>query len=156
SMFTTYAEQNSAFQSIGIWSPTSATVTGLAEPEQVRTVFVSDGALQALGFPPILGRWLSQADQTPGGPARVVLSYGYWQRRFGGDHSVIGRNIMVDSAPREIVGVMPQRFRFVNEDFDLIVPLALDRSRLILPSFGFQCVARLKSGVTIAKANADI
>src|SRR5215831_3520746 len=156
SMFTTYAEQNSAFQSIGIWSANSATVTGLAEPEQVRTIAVSDGALQTLGIPPVLGRWLSPADQTTGGPARVMLSYGYWQRRFGGDRSAIGRNVMVDSRAREIVGVMPQGFRFVNADFDLVVPLAFDRSKLRLPGFGFQCVARLKSGVTIAKANADI
>ena len=76
-----------------------------------------------------------------------MLSYGYWQRRFGGDRSVIGRNITVDSRPREIVGVMPQGFRLVNADFDLIVPLAFDRSKLILAGFGFQGIARLKPGV---------
>ena len=69
---------------------------------------ISDGVLQALSVPPAVGRWLSQADQIPRGPETVMLSYGYWQRRFGGDRSVIGRNITVDSRPREIVGVMPQ------------------------------------------------
>ena len=85
-----------------------------------------------------------------------MLSYGYWQRRFGGDRSVIGRNIMVDSRPREIVGVMPQGFRFVDTDFDVIVPLAFDRGKLILAGFGFHGIARLKPGVTIAEANADM
>jgi hypothetical protein len=88
----------------------------MAEPEQVRSVFVSDGALQALAVPPALGRWLAGDDQAPGGAARVMLGYGYWQRRFGGDRSVIGRSITVDSRPRVIVGVMPQGFRFVNAD----------------------------------------
>ena len=70
----------------------------LAEPEQVRTVLVSEGALPALGVPPILGRWLSRADHTPGSPATVILNYGYWQRRFGGDRSVIGRTITVKAS----------------------------------------------------------
>ena len=55
-----------------------------------------------------------------------MLSYGYWQRRFGGDPSVVGRTISVDSQPREIAGVMSRGFRMVNYDFDLLVPLAFD------------------------------
>src|SRR5438094_3513897 len=107
SMYFTYAEQNHAFQSLGVWVAGTANVTGLAEPEQVRTVEISDGVLQALGVPPEMGRWLSPADQIPGGPERVMLSYGYWQRRFGGDRSAVGLNLTADSRPREIVGVMP-------------------------------------------------
>jgi predicted permease len=156
SMFVTYAEQNRTFQSMGIWVPSTASVTGLAEPEQVRMVIVSDGALQALGVPPAEGRWLSKDDQIPGGPVRMMLGYGYWQRRFGGDRSIIGRNVIVDAVPHEIVGVMPQGFRFVNTDADVIAPFVLDRSKLILPGFGLQCVARLKPGVTMAQASADI
>ena len=85
-----------------------------------------------------------------------MLGYGYWQRRFGGDRSVIGRTITVDSRPREIVGVMPQGFQLVSSDCDLIAPLALQRSNLILAGFGLQSVARLKPGVTIDQANADL
>ena len=85
-----------------------------------------------------------------------MLSYGYWQRRFGGDPAVIGRNIMVDSQSREIVGVMPQGFRFVDADFDLAAPLAFNRGKLILAGFGFHGIARLKPGATIAQANADL
>lgn len=156
SMYFTYAEQNQTFQSFGVWVPGAANVTGLAEPEEVRTANVSDGILQTLAVPPAAGRWLSADDQIPRGPERVMLSYGYWQRRFGGDLSAVGRSITVDSRPREIVGVMPQGFRIVNAEFDLIVPLAFDRGRMILAGFGFQGIARLRPGVTIATANADV
>jgi predicted permease len=165
SMYFTYAEHNRTFQSLGVWIPGAANVTGLAEPEQVRIVAVSDGVLEAFAVTPALGRRLSAADQIPGAPepgsvsgrsATVVLSYGYWQRRFGGDRSAIGRNITVDSQPREIVGVMPQGFRIVNSDFDLIVPTAFRRNNLPLAGFGFQGIARLKPGVAITQANADL
>jgi predicted permease len=156
SMYFTYAEQNGTFQSLGVWDTGTANVTGLGEPEQVRTVNVSDGGLQTLGVPPVAGRWFSKTGHIPHGAETVMLSYGYWWRRFGGDPSAIGRNLMVDSQPREIVGVMPQRFRFVDTDFDLIVPLAFDRGKLILAGFGFNAIARLKPNVTIAEGNADI
>ncbi len=147
SMYFTYAEQNRTFQALGVWIGATASVTGLAEPEQVRTVLVSDGVLQALSVQPALGRWLVRADQMPGAPETVMLGYGYWQRRFGGDRSVIGRNIMVESRPREIVGVMPQGFRFVNADFELIVPARLRSQqaypgRLRLPRY---CPAQARS-----------
>ena len=156
SMYFTYSEHNRTFQSLGVWATDTANVTGLTEPEQVRLVAVSDGVLQALNVAPAAGRWLSQVDQVPGGPVRVMLSYGYWQRHFAGDRSVIDRNLMVDSRPREIIGVMPQGFRFVDTEFDVIVPLAFDRGKLILAGFGYHGIARLKPGATIAEANADI
>jgi len=156
SMYFTFTEQNRSFQSMGVWDPGTASVTGIAEPEQVHTILITDGVLQALDVPPVAGRWLSQADQNPHGARAVMLSYGYWQRHFGGDGSVIGRNITVDSQPWEIVGVMPRGFRVVDTDFDLIVPLAFDRNKQILAGFGFQGIARLKPGVTIAQADADV
>jgi predicted permease len=156
SMYFTYAEHNRAFQSLGVWDTGTASVTGLAEPEQVRTVEVSDGVLQAMEVPPAVGRWLSEADQVPRGPQRVMLSYGYWQRRFGGDPSIVGRNITVDARPREVVGVLHKGFRLVDTDFDVMVPLAFDRRNLILAGFGFEGVARVKPGVTIPEANADL
>ena len=156
SMYFTYAEQNRTFQSMGVWGTDISNVTGLAEPEQVRAVVVSDGVLQSLGVAPEEGRWLSAEDQVPRGPQRVVLSYGYWQARFGGDRGVIGRNVTIDSRPNEVVGVMPKGFRFADTDFDLIEPLQFDRGKLILAGFGFQGIARLKAGTTIAQANADL
>jgi predicted permease len=156
SMYFTYAEQNRTFQSLGVWIPSTANVTGFAQPEQAHTALISDGVLQTLNIPPAAGRWLSHYDQSPHGAKAVMLSYGYWQRHFGGDPSAIGRNIMVDSQSREIVGVMPSKFRLVNADFDVIVPLAFDRNKQILAGFSYQGIARLKPGVTIAQADADV
>jgi len=155
SMFFTYKDENRTFRNIGIWTPGTAAVTGIAEPEQVRTVGVSQGTLEALDVRPVLGRWLSEADQTPGSTS-VMIGYGYWQRRFGGDRSIVGRTLTIDLRTREIVGVMPAGFRIVTADPDIIVPLTFDRSRLILPPFGFQGVARLKPGTTIDEASADL
>lgn len=156
SMYFTYSEHNQTFQSVGVWLPATANVTGMAEPEQVRLVYVSDGVFQTLAVPPVLGRWFSQIDQDPNGPKRAMLSYGYWQRRFGGDRTVVGRNIMVDSQSREIVGVMPKGFRVVDADFDLAAPVGFKRANLPLAGFGFHGIARLKPGATIAEANADL
>ncbi len=156
SLYFTFTEQNRTLQSLGVWSSQTANVTGVAKPEEVHTALVSDGVLQTLGVPPVAGRWLSQTDQQSHGMKTVMLSYGYWQRRFGGDGSVIGRSITIDSEPREIVGVMPHGFRLVNQDFDVLVPLAFDRNNLKLAGFGYQGVARLKPGVSIAQADADI
>ncbi len=156
SMYYTYAEHNRTFQSLGVWIAGTANVTGLAEPEQVRTVAVSDGMLETLSVPPAIGRWFSHVDQIPNAPGSAILSYGYWRRRFGGDRAVIGRTIIVDSQPRTIVGVMPEGFRFVDADFDLTTPLAFDRNKLILAGFGLHGIARLRPGATIAEANADI
>ena len=88
SMYFTYSDQNRTFQSLGVWVTGTANVTGLAEPEQVRTVAMTDGVFEALGVPPAVGRWFSQVDQVPNGPERAMLSYGYWQRQFGGDPAV--------------------------------------------------------------------
>src|SRR5579872_5681239 len=120
SMYFTYSDHNQTFQSLGVWIPGIGNVTGRAEPEQVRTLSISDGLLQTLDVAPAVGRWLVQADQIPGGPQRVMLSYGYWQRRFGENATVIGQNIMLDSQPREIVGVMPKGFQIVDADFDVL------------------------------------
>ena len=156
SMYVTYAEGNRTFEHIGIWVPRPAAVGGVREPEQVRSIAVSDGTLQALGVPPQLGRWFSAADQNPGGTPTVMLAHGYWQRRFGGDPNVLGRIITVEAVPHEIIGVMPRGFRVVDTDADILVPLRLERSRLMRTGFTFLGVARLKPGATIAEANADL
>jgi predicted permease len=156
SMYLTFAGHNRTFQSVGVWISGTANVTGIAQPEEVHTTYISDGALQTLNVPPAAGRWILTADQAPHSHEVAMLSYGYWQRRFGGDRSVIGRNIQVDSQTREIVGVMPRGFEVVNQDFDLLIPLAFDPQHQILAGFGYNGIARLKPGVTIGKADADI
>jgi predicted permease len=156
SMYLTFAAHNRTFQSVGVWEPATANVTGLAQPEQVNTVLVSDGVLQTFSVPPAAGRWLDASDQDPRGAKRVMLGYGYWQRRFGGDRSVVGRTIELDSQPREIVGVMPRGFRILNYDFDLLVPLAFDQHNQIAAGFVYRGIARLEPGVPIATADADV
>jgi predicted permease len=156
SMYFTFSENNRTFQSLGTWSAQKASVTGLARPEEANIVLVTSGVLEALGVPPFAGRELTAVDQIPNGAKSVMLSYGYWQRRFGGDRFVISRTIVIDSEPRTIVGVMPRGFRVVDHDFDFLVPYAFDRNRQTLGDFGLQGIGRLKPGVTIPQANTDI
>jgi predicted permease len=169
SMFLTYSEQNRTFQSLGAWTTTIGSV-GLTEPELVRTALVSDGVLQSLAVPPAVGRWLSPDDQL--GATRpppsifkavttVVLGYGLWQRRFGGDPSVVGRTVPFSARPMLVVGVMPRDFRIGDMEPDVIWPAGFDRERLTLAgssgaTFNYHAVARLKPGVTIEQANADV
>src|SRR5262249_5390149 len=103
-----------------------------------------------------VGRWLSEADQAPGAPRAVLLSYGYWQRRLGGDPAVTGKSLTVNGQPVQIVGVMPAGFGVVDTEAELIVPLQFNRAQLILPGFFLRSVARLKPGVTLEAASADI
>ncbi|HEY6337161.1 MAG TPA: ABC transporter permease [Candidatus Sulfotelmatobacter sp.] len=156
SMYMTFSDHNQTLQSVGIWTSGNANVTGVAQPEEIRTALVSDGILQTLEVPPLLGRWFSQADQDPRGSKTIMLSYGYWERRFGGDPAVIGRILQVDAQPREIVGVMPRGFRMVDRDFDLLIPMALDRAQQKLAPFGYEGIARLRPGASLAQADADI
>ena len=156
SMYFTFARHNRSFQSLGIWGPGTASITGIARPEQINTAMISSGILETLNVPALHGQWLTAADQDPRGLGRVMLSYGYWQRRFGGDPGVVGRTISVDSQPRVIAGVMPRGFKIVNYDFDLLIPMGLDPVKEILAGFAYRGIARLRPGVTIPQANADV
>jgi predicted permease len=156
SMYFTFATHSRTFQSVGVWQPGTASITGLAQPEQVNTALISGGILETLNVPAFAGQWLTAADQDSHSLGRVMLSYGYWQRRFGGDPSVIGRTIRVDSQPRMIAGVMPRGFKVVNYDFDLLVPLAFDPVHEQLAGFGYRGIARLRPGVAVQQANADV
>lgn len=152
----TYREEGRTFEDVGLWRGDTASVTGLAEPEEVRSLEVTDGILPILGVQPMLGRWFSRQDDTPAAPRTVILMHAYWQTRFGGDRSVIGRQILIDGRQREVIGVMPERFRFLNLKPALILPLRLDRNQTFLGNFSYHGIARLKPGATIAQANADV
>jgi predicted permease len=157
SMYFTYREENRSFQQFGLWHSAGATVTGIAEPELPRALVVTYGALNALDVKPLLGRWFSEADDTPGSPETVILTYGYWQRRFAGDLSIIGHTLTIDSRPHLVIGVMPADFRF-QRDPELILPERLERNKQFLGPLlgGYQGIARLKPGVTTEQANADV
>jgi predicted permease len=156
SMYLTFAAHNRSFQSMGVWLPGTASITGIAQPERVNTALITDGVLQTLEVPAAAGQWLTAADQDPHGARRVMLGYGYWQRRFGGDPGVVGRTINVDSESRVIAGVMPRGFKVVSYDFDLLVPLAFDPVKEGLAGFAYHGIGRLRPGVTISQADADV
>ncbi len=152
-----YREQNRVFEDIGVYQDYSVAVTGQGNPEQVPALIATDGVLPTLGVAPMLGRWFSRADDTPGAADTVMLDYGYWQRRFGSDRSIVGRAITVDGKLRQVIGVMPRNFRFLDgEQPSLILPLQLDRNKTTLGQFSYDGIARLRPGITLAQANADI
>jgi predicted permease len=154
--YFTFLDENRSFQELGLWDNDSVSITGLGAPEQVQNIEVTAGILPALGVQPQLGRWFTAKDDSPGSPATVILTYGYWMRKFGGDPLAVGRRIVVDGEAKEIVGVMPQSFRFLDDKPDLIVPFQYDRNKATLGNFSYKGIARLKPGVSLAQANQDI
>ena len=158
SMYFTYREENRTFQDFGLAATGESSITGLGQPEQVRNLNTTYGALQALGVQPVIGRLFTEAEDTPRStdPDTVIISYGYWQSHFGGDTSILGRGLTVDSTPRQIVGVMPAGFRFLNVEPDLITTARFDRNQVFLGNNYLQGIARLKPGVTLEQANADL
>jgi predicted permease len=154
-LYFTYREESRTLQNAGLWRTGAASVTGLGEPEQVSTLNVTDGILPILGVQPGAGRFFSRSDDKPGSPETVILSHGYWQQRFGGQASAIGRRLLVDGKPREIIGVLPAGFRFLDVKASLVLPLRLDRAKVHLGNFSYSGMARLKPGVSIAEANSD-
>ena len=150
-------EQGRVFQDIGVYDGYSLNVTGLGEPEHVSGLKVTDSLLPVLGVPPLLGRAFTRADDSPGSPDTVMLTYGYWRRKFGGDQSVVGKTLTVDGTLRQIIGVLPQDFRFLDQgDLALLIPFGFDRAKTTLGQYSYQGIARLKPGVTMAQASADV
>ncbi len=156
SLYFICREQGRAFQKIGLYTGYSVNVTGVAEPEHVAGLEVTDSVLPILGVTPMLGREFTRADDVPGSPDTVMLTFGYWRRRFGGDRSVVGKTITVDGKVSQIIGVLPQSFHFGGPDLALLLPLQLDRAKTSLGDFSFDGIARLKPGVTLTEADADV
>lgn len=156
-MHLAYREHNRTFQEFGVWRTSAANVTGLGQPEEVRTLMVTQAILPAIGVAPALGRWFSPADDTPGTTETVILTHAYWQRRFGADPTVIGRTITIDLRPREVIGVMPRRFRFLNENPEVILPQRFEGDQL-LPNdvHAYIGMARLRPGVSLEQASEDV
>ena len=156
-MYLTYKEHNQTFAEFGVWHSRAATVTGIAAPEEVRAVIVTYGALSAVGIRPAIGRWFSEADDTPGTPETVIVSHGYWQRRLAGNPAIIGSRLTIDSRPREVIAVMPQGFRFLDVDPDVILPQRFEGAQLEPNDVhSYNGIARLKSGTSIEQATADV
>jgi predicted permease len=154
--YFTYREQNRSFEAFGLWTTDSVTVNGRNGPDLADTIAVTWGTLDALGVPPARGRLFTPEDDQPGSPETVLLTYGYWQRHHGADPAIVGTRLLVDARPRTVIGVMPESFRFLDERADLILPLRIDRATLVLGAFNYFAVARLRPGVSLEAATADI
>ncbi len=150
-------EQNTTFQDIGAYNGDAFNVTGAGTPEHVRGLDVTDGTLPLLGVQPAVGRLFTRSDDLPGAPQTVLLSYSYWQQKFGGASSVVGQSITLDGKSRQIIGVLPRGFSFLDyTDAALVVPFQWDRSKTKLGNFSERALARLKPGVTMEQASADM
>jgi predicted permease len=154
--YFTYLEEGRSFEESGLYTGGSVTITGLAEPERVDVLRVTYGVLPALRVRPVVGRTFNVRDDSPGTPETVVLSYAYWQRKFAGDPQAVGRRLVVDGAARDIIGVLPQSFRFRDDHPAVLLPLRFDRAKIFVGDFSYEGIARLKPGVTLAQANADV
>jgi predicted permease len=152
-----YREQNQTFQDIGVYQRDAVSITGLAEPERLDALDVSDGIIPLLGIPPILGRSFTRQDDSPGSPDTVMLTYGFWKKKFGGATSVIGQSILLDGKSHEIIGVLPQRFHFLDwNDPAVLLPFKWDRNKTFLGNFSYEGIARLKPGVSMEQAGTDV
>jgi predicted permease len=156
-LYFTVREQAKSIVDIGGYDYDSFTVTGSGEPEQMPGMDVTSGTLPLLGARPALGRLFTEADDKPDVSQTVVLSYQYWQKRFGGSASAIGSTIQLDGRSRQVIGVLPQNFHFLdNENAAVFVPMQWDRSKVHLGNFNDHGIMRLKPGVTLAQASTEM
>ena len=154
--YFTYRENGRVFEDIALWDSEEVAITGLGEPERAQALRVTDGLLGILRVQPLLGRFFTKEDDAPGTPRRVILTYGYWQRRLGGAPGLIGRALNVDGTPCEVIGVLPQSFKFLRTNPAVLLPLQFDEASVRVGEFSYRGVARLKRGVTLEQANADV
>lgn len=155
-LYAAYQENARSFEEFGVWNSGAATVTGLGDPEQVATVSMTHGVLRALDAGPYLGRWFASADDIQGAQQTAILSYRYWQRRFGGDVGVLGRMVLIDFVPHRVIGIMPRRFEFLNVAPDVFLSQTVASGAPGSQDADQYGLARLKSGVSIRQADQDI
>jgi hypothetical protein len=125
--FADYKRDSRTFERLTAWASGAGSLTGDGEePEVAQAARVSDGFFTVLGVSPQLGRAFLPEEDTPTGPVVVILSHGLWQRRFGGDPGIIGKDVVINGSPRTVVGVMPPRFEYPSKEVAFWVPLRLD------------------------------
>jgi putative ABC transport system permease protein len=153
--FNMWRAQTSVFQDVAAYDfgGPGFNLTG-AIPEQVHGLHVSADYFRLFGAPVLLGRTFTAQEDSPNGPHVVVLSYGFWQRRFGGNPQVVGSTISLSSEPYTVVGVLGRSF-FTDPEADLWVPFQLDPNSTNLGHYFF-VAGRLKPGVSLAQANARL
>ena len=152
--YLTYRENQRAFEGIGAWDRDEVSITAPGEPERVEALEVTSTLLPLLRVQPFLGRLFTDADDAPGSPLRVIVTHGYWQRRFGGAADIVGRPLHIDGQPADIVGVLPPSFTFPRSNAAVLLPMPMEPVNDV--SFDFQAAGRLNPGASIEDANADV
>ena len=154
--FLDWRQQNSVFEDIALHFGTNRfALSGFGEPVEIRGSRISQGLFELLRVQPILGRTFTPDEDRPDQDAVVILGYDLWQRSFGADPNILGRNIMISSRSRTVVGVMPRGFRF-PEVSELWIPLALTPQMFTRNDHGLTGIARLKDGVSFNQAQAEM
>ena len=169
--YEAYDSEIRAFANVGLFADGAVNITENGEPERIRAGFITEDVFSILGVQPMLGRGFTKEEDRPGGARVIVLGHAVWQRRFGGDPSILGRQIDVGGNPTTVVGVMPAGFK-LPLDFggagatEVWVPLATDApSEGATPgpafskggqSHGFYGVARLREGFSVETANTQL
>ncbi len=156
-----YRSRTSSFTEVGAWGTRQVNLTGGAEdPVRVGAGDITPNLLSVLGVSPLMGRGFTEAEATADTPTVVILSYELWQQRFGGE-PIAGKTTLINGVAHDIVGVMPRGFRLptdyvqdAQEPTRLWLPLQLDPR--IRGSHSYHAVARLKPGVTVEQANAEL
>lgn len=158
-----YRSQNRAMEEVAAVSTETIAITaGTGEPEQVMGALVSPSMFSVLRASPLLGRTLQPSDGGAEPASVVVLGYGLWQRRFGGDPDVVGRTIALGfsvqspAATAEVVGVMPPDFAFPRRSTELWAPLLLDPARTWRGGHWFWMIGRLAAGMDLEQSQAEM
>jgi len=155
--FIDWRDQNRVFESMAATASERYNITGDGEPEKVEGLRATASLFPMLGVEPIMGRWIDADEDREGANRVVMLSYGLWQRRFGGDAGIIGKSITLDDQNYTVIAVMPSYFNFPIRGFDLWIPAAFDQQEAnSRGSHYLEVYGRLKEGVTIEQARADM
>jgi len=159
--FLDIAARNGSFASVGAFTADSVDLTGGSEPVRLVAARVSPGVLDVLGVGPAIGRNFVAAEETPGGPDVVLLGDRIWRERFGADPRILGRSIDIDRTSHTVIGVLPRGFAFPDAATEVWIPRVaspnfLNRGNVDRGSTYLSLVARLKPGVSSARAGADL
>lgn len=155
--YVLYRERSATLEELGLYDGGDFGLTGNGEPEKVGGAAVTESLFPVLRVVPALGRNFTAEEILPDAENVAILGHGLWQRRFGGDPGALGRTIEVDGVTRTVVGVMPAGFDLpYGEDAEIFVPFQIDREKLTTGSYSYTGIGRLKPGVTVEAAFADI
>lgn len=157
--FVDYRDRNQSFSAVATYASIGRNLTGAGEPQRITVTFVTASFFSVLGTKPAYGRTFLDAEDQPGHNEVVILSYGIWQRLFGGDQNIIGQNITLDGISQTVVGVMPADFQFPDSETAIWKPIAFTADDIGENNRGshyLDLIARVKPGISIEQAQADV